>query len=251
MKTILLPFQDDDVAELALETALMVASQFNSYLEGLYVLTQPQVIAGEGIAFPAVYLSQAAEDGRKLADAARARFEAYLRGKDIPLGNIGDHMEGVCGAWREQEGVETQIVGEYSRLFDLVVIARTNKVYTGDWNSICEAALFDSGRPVLIAGDRSAQSMSEHIVIAWNGSTETARAIALGMPFLRIADRVTVLTVEGGTVPGPTGDEVARHLSRHGIRATAMTGQPDGQPTGEAILHQAHALGADLLIKGA
>ena len=56
------------------------------------------------------------------------------------------------------------------------------------------------------------------IVIAWNGSTETARTIALGMPFIRNSERVCVLTIKGGTVPGPSGEQVADQLIRHGVR---------------------------------
>jgi hypothetical protein len=58
-----------------------------------------------------------------------------------------------------------------------------------------EAALFESGRPVLLVPPSSPGSIGETIVIAWNGSTETARTVALGMPFLLKAQRVILLTI--------------------------------------------------------
>ena len=88
-------------------------------------------------------------------------------------------------------------------------------------------------------------------MIAWNGSTESARTIAFGMPFLRAAERVEVLTVKGHTVPGPSGVEVAAHLARHGIAATSRTLEPDERPAGEIILDEAGDFGADLILKGA
>ena len=84
-----------------------------------------------------------------------------------------------------------------------------------------------------------------------DGSTETARTIALGMPLLAGASKVVVLTVEGGTVPGPSGVQVAEHLVRNGIDANAITVGQDGRLVGEAILAEAGVIGADLLIKGA
>ncbi|MFZ0488312.1 MAG: universal stress protein, partial [Arenicellales bacterium] len=94
-------------------------------------------------------------------------------------------------------------------------------------------------------------TLGETVVVAWNGSTETARTISFGMPFLSGAKKVVVLTVEGGTVPGPGPDQVAEHLVRNGIKAEAKTVQTQGRSVGEAILAECHEVGADLLLKGA
>jgi nucleotide-binding universal stress UspA family protein len=89
-------------------------------------------------------------------------------------------------------------------------------------------------------------------VIAWNGSTETARAIAFSMPLLMHARQVVVLTVEGGSVSdGPSGEQVTRSLARHGVAVRALNVSPGRSSVGETILSQALVLGCDLLIKGA
>jgi nucleotide-binding universal stress UspA family protein len=71
------------------------------------------------------------------------------------------------------------------------------------------------------------------------------------MPLLKRANQVIVLTVQGGTVPGPTGEELARYLARNGVPSEPVTVSPEGRSTGEAILAQAAARQCDLLIKGA
>ena len=71
------------------------------------------------------------------------------------------------------------------------------------------------------------------------------------MPLLKKASHVVVLTVQGGTVPGPTGEELARYLHRNGVLCEPITVQPEGRSTGEAILAHATSLQCDLLIKGA
>jgi hypothetical protein len=56
------------------------------------------------------------------------------------------------------------------------------------------------------------------------------------------ASHVIVLTVQGGTVPGPTGEELARYLHRNGVLCEPITVQPEGRSTGEAILAYAASL---------
>ena len=72
------------------------------------------------------------------------------------------------------------------------------------------------------------------------------------MPLLQKANRVTVLTVIGGTeVPGPSDEQFIRYLQRLGITVEPMRIGLDGKNTGQAILAAAQTLACDLLIKGA
>lgn len=251
MKTILLPFHDDPVAEVALATAHKVAEQFGSYLEGMFVHPLPQIVAGEGITVPGAYITQPAENARELAGKARERFNRFMSEHGVPLREVGFLSATATAGWREVEGLESQIVAEYGRLFDLIVIGRTSTHAMPDWNAMCEGALFESGRPVLVAGAEVPTVLGRKVMIAWNGSTETARTIAVGMPFLHRAERVDVLTVEGGTVSGPSGEQIASHLVRNDIEAQARTVKPEGRSVGETILREAAETEADLLLKGA
>jgi nucleotide-binding universal stress UspA family protein len=97
----------------------------------------------------------------------------------------------------------------------------------------------------------SPASIGETIVIAWNGSTETARTVALAMPFLQKAGRVVVLSLEGWGMEGPSGAELALRLQRNGIRAETVARRLNTRSPGEAILEDAASFHADLLVKGA
>ncbi len=88
-------------------------------------------------------------------------------------------------------------------------------------------------------------------MVAWNGSTESARSVAFAMPFLANAREVHVLSVEGGSVSGPDARALEQHLVRHGIAATSSEVSPGDRSIGQAILEEADARGADLLVKGA
>ncbi|MEO0729934.1 MAG: universal stress protein, partial [Pseudomonadota bacterium] len=120
-----------------------------------------------------------------------------------------------------------------------------------------EAALFESGRPLLIAppvmsgADVSAASFGTHAVISWNCSTEAAHTVAAALPVLLAADRVTILTVEGAIVPGPDAAALADYLAIHGITATQVAKPRSSMGPGKAILEATRELGGDLLIESA
>lgn len=249
MKTILAPFHDDEVAEQALAAAAAVARRFGSYVEGLFVRESPQVIVSDLV--PSAYIDEFDDRWRQEATHARERFERAMGRLGVPFGEQAPAGESPSCGWREAQGLESEVVGDYGRLFDLIVIARSGARTALDWNATCEGALFESGRPVLVAGRRPVETLGERIVVAWNGSTETARTIALGMPILKQAKSVVVLTIEGGTLAGPSGEQVRLHLMRHGLNVSARTAPAKGRSVGEAILAEADALGADLVIKGA
>ncbi len=251
MKTLLLPFHDEESGRTALDAACVVARHFGSYLEGLLVRQGAPIDFGPGITVPPEYLIEAAAEWRRYADAVRQHFTQVIADRGIPLGEVETPAEGAMAGWREIEGRESEVVGEYGRLFDLLVIGRTSHDPSARWQETCESALFESGRPVLLVASQVPPTLHGTMVVAWNGSAETARTVALAMPLLATASEVVVLTVEGGMVPGPPGSEMAARLRRNGIAATAKTVETAARSVGETILEEAAGLGAAVLVKGA
>lgn len=242
MKSILVPFYDyydDDASASAVAAACQVAKAFDSYLEGLLV------IEGENTG------SVEAEDPEphEIADQIEAHFRSLVASEGIAFAPAD--ANGPRAAWRETGGIESHVVADYGRMFDLIVVRRAASHTANSWRHTYEAAIFESGRPVLLAPTTPPQKVGSNIVIAWNGSTESARTIALGLPLLVNATSVTILTVEGGTVPGPSPEVVQDYLTRHAIAAGTRHISPEGRSLGEAILDETAALGADFLFKGA
>ena len=253
MKAILLPLEESDGVPSMLETACLAAQRFGSHIDGLYVRRAlPGVvvadIGGYAAATPDLMQSFEEED-RQRGERMRTSFEEFMRKKGVPLGAPGDG--GPSAAWTVDNPPGDAALGMLARTFDLTVVGRPVGGAGAPAMSTLESVLFDSGRPVLIAPPVPTKTLAEVVVISWNGSTETARAVALAMPFLVTARRTVVLAVEGVMVPGPRADEVARNLERNGIPAKTREIPAGGRGGGEVILSEAGALGADLLIKGA
>src|SRR5690606_33028430 len=104
---------------------------------------------------------------------------------------------------------------------------------------------------ILIAPPHPPAQLGRDILIAWNGSTETARTIGFAMALLQQARRAIVLSVEGSGVPGPSGEDVARYLRRNGIACEIRSVAPSGRSAGKAFLDEAVNGRCCLLIKGA
>ena len=251
MKTILVPYYDDDVSPTALDQACLVAEKYGSYVEGLFVMRPPQIIEAEGIALAGAYITQLKDEWRRRADDARGRFTESMAERNIPVGDVTSPADGVSAGWREIEGPEGQVLGDYGRLFDLIVIGRTPEQALIDWQVMCESILFESGRPTIVAAPKGAEVIGNRIVIHWNGSTEASRAIALSMPFLTAAEAVQIVHVDVGTVPGPNAEEVCAHLNRAGVSATFVSVPVGERTNGQTLVDSYKEFSADLLVKGA
>ncbi|MCA1383617.1 universal stress protein [Bradyrhizobium yuanmingense] len=249
MKTLLVPLQNIPMMTATLAVAVGLARRSGAYIEGFPLrFGIPQYAAAElatGILLDTYQVKSEAE-----LNDMRNFFEAFMLKHDVPRATAGSNPP--CFGWLETAPEGEDFVGSYGRAFDLIVMARSDIDAVGPHRRAIESALFESGRPVLLAPSNGPRSVATNIMIHWNGSTEQARANAFAMPLLRLAERVSILTVVGGqAVPGPSAGQIARQLQYNGIAASLISVELDGRETGEAVLDAARAHGCDLLIKGA
>ena len=177
-------------------------------------------------------------------------FESFMQEHRVPQSTTT--TEGLSCGWLAAVPNNGNFVGSYGRVFDAIVMNRPNGDTSGAYRRAMESGLFESGRPILLAPPAPPKTFATNVMIAWNRSTEQARAIALALPLLHTADRVTVLKVNGGAeVSGPSADHLVQYLTRNEIKSDLMTVELDGGNTGEAILTAAQSINCDLLIKGA
>lgn len=256
MKTLLVPVAQHDCLPSVFETAILVARRFGSLIEGVSLRPALAEYVPVDMVGGMTWLRDEEAD-RVEAEAAGDRFIAAMEAAGIPLEDADDGSTpraantGARFRWRTDAPPGDAFLGQYARLFSTTIVGRPGSDDSAPRMTTVETALFESGRPILLAPPEPPVSLGESILIAWNGSTETARAIAFAMPFLRRARRILVLSAEGGMVPGPSAEDVARALGCEGIEASHKA-LPAGRRTpGEHILDEAAALGCDLIIKGA
>ena len=144
--------------------------------------------------------------------------------------------------------------GRLTRRFDLAVIAQTEPGKLPDRELIIEAALFDSGRPVLIVPYIQREGLRlDNVMVCWDGSRSAARAVGDAMPFLTRATRVEVVLVSSEPAKSNeiAGADIAHHLARHGIKVELKEIGIRDLDVPNAILSQAADEGTSLIVMGA
>jgi len=249
MKTILVPTLNIPAMTPTLETALLLAQRTGAYIEGVPLwFGIPEFVVAE---LASTY-SMETYRARREEETAEARklFETFMQAHGVAAARTS--ADQASFGWFAEVPPGEDLVGSHGRAFDVIVMSRPNADTTVPYQRAIESGLFESGRPVLLSPPIAPKQIATNIMIHWNGSTEQARANALAMPLLRLAGRVTVLTVIGGQgVPGPSADQVRKQLRYNGIAAEPVSVELDGRSTGEAVLAAAKAEGCDLLVKGA
>jgi nucleotide-binding universal stress UspA family protein len=249
MKTILVPTEHHPSMQSALDTALLLAQKFASCIEGLPL--RPGVAdlvamdPDSGLTMVAVK-----ENDAELVRQAEEAFRMFVSQHALAPWP-SQAADQVTWSWNKEAPSGHDFVGSYGRVFDVIVLARPGPEWQSPSMITLESALFESGRPVLIAPPSSPTSLGKNVLIAWNCSTEQATTTAHAMPLLRRAERVTIVTVEGSTVAGPSGEQMARTLKINGISAEPITLKAGKRNAGETLLNQAKELGCDLIVKGA
>src|SRR5262252_4288438 len=249
MKTILVPTEDNSAMQSALDTALLVARRCDSYIEGFALRWSTADFAAfdptGGIPLETDKLAAA-----RVEKQARQIFESFMHSHNVP--RSAAKTAALSFGWLDDAPQGEDFVGSYGRVFDVIVMSRPGANETFVHRRALDTGLFESGRPILLAPPSPPDQIGTNVLIAWNRSTEQARATALAMPLLQKADRITVLTVIGGTeVSGPAAEQFTQYLRRNRIGAELKKTELDGRSTGETILATAQSLGCDLLIKGA
>jgi nucleotide-binding universal stress UspA family protein len=230
-----------------LDVAAQLAQRLQAHLTGLFVLDIPipAFAGGEvaGAAAVADLIEAMRADGLKDAAKVEAAFRETLR------------REGLAGEWRLAEGITAGQLALQGRYADLIVAGQTEPEESTVGNAAIEAALFQTGRPVLVvprAG--TVTGLGKRVLVGWNASREASRALHDALPLIAGAESVTVLTINAEPGADSHGEEpgadIARHLARHGLKVTVrrIVGAEIG--AGDMLLNEAADLGADLLVMG-
>ncbi|MEN3931066.1 universal stress protein [Microvirga sp. W0021] len=248
MKTILVPVEQHSLIHNVFEASVTLAKLFDSYIEGAAIgVDLPDVpIMDVAVGLPSVWDH---EIRKEMAEASRQTFENYFTAKKIPRAE--DKPDGLCWQWHPAGPTTDTMLGAEGRCFDITVVGRPSTKEPIPRITTVESALFESGHPVLVIPPEPVHSLNEHIMIAWNGSSETARAVAFAKPLLEKAKHVTVLGIHGWNVGGPSAEEMVRMLNISGIKAEHMFLDTVTEEYGNMILKTAMDKKCDLLIKGA
>ena len=252
IRKILAPVDGSERSRFALRTAFAVAQRFDAHVLGAHVSIDPaQAVpfVGEGMSGALVQdlVELSVRENAARAAVARQLFERLQVDAGIPTATVPT-TDRASAAWAGSMGWDDAMLVRQGRLADMIVVARPGPAGT---DATPTRALFQTGRPVLVAGLAEAESLGERVIVAWNGGVEAARAITAALPFLAAAERVTAVAVRDASSDDDDRGlaEVAEYLAWHGVvaRTHAVITRA---PVGEVLLEAAVAASADLVVMG-
>lgn len=253
MRTILLPLNGSVTDRWALETGLDVAAPFGAHLTAL--LPKPEIAEvpvyssyGATAGFAMLVQNVQAEADKRHAKTL-AMLEDVAAGRSIRLGTRPDEPgPTVCLAG--PTGDSADLIRRWAAVHDLVVFPRLSdpKETVLSAPSLLKSTLEYCGRAVLVITDILPARFAR-VAIAWNGSTEGARAVSAALPFLHRANRIIILTAVTSKTDADQGKRLRDYLLRHGLHAEIDIRTADDS-VGHELVVGATAHGADLLVTG-
>jgi nucleotide-binding universal stress UspA family protein len=174
-----------------------------------------------------------------------------------------DDFEAACKklavASYEKRLVDDEALGGVSlqaRYADLVVLSQTDPDESAApvVADFPEYVVLNGGRPVLILPyAKTFETIASKVLIAWNGSAESTRAVTDALPLLRRAQLVQVAVFNPRAEPDIHGEQpgadIALFLARHGIKVEVIE-QDTQNGVGDALLSLAADRGSDLIVLG-
>ncbi len=241
----------------ALETALSLGQSFNCRVEVLHVELDAESsipILGDGMSGAVVsqMIDSLRETAKTRRDEASRIFDDLCVRKGLAvIGSAEPLKDGEFGvSFTHVVGIEADEVSRRGVLADLTVLARPEVDSDLDLSQSLDAALFDTGRPVLLVPASVPEDLLKTVAIAWDGSREAARSVAIALPLLKQAQKVVVLTARESAVKAEPS-ELTNYLGGHGIDAKTWAFTPGEEAVGAALLIEASKADASLLIMGA
>ena len=229
--------------DVAGDFAISVATAFDAHLSGVAFAYEP-VIGGMLMPVPdASLLESFRTENSRAAQRAKREFDEATRRAGVRSDSIALPATADEAARR---------FGTIARDYDLSVLAQAEPDGDVAETLAIEAALFNSGRPVLVVPYIQSTGLKlDRVMVCWDGSRNAARAVADAMPLVRRAGAIEVVTIESQERRNElAGAKIAEHLARHGLKVELKPIVASDADVANTILSHAADSAADLIVMG-
>ncbi len=260
VKNILVIASDAVSGRAALITAVELAASLRCHLDVLHVRPDPVAalpLVGEAMSGAVVdeMMDMAERETEVRCKNVRSMYDEISRSYGASDDEAFRASEGVRTSWVEEVGVEEQLVATRGCRADFIVLARPTVSNETAALITLNAALMQSGRPIIVAppgrnvGDET-RGLIKRLAVFWNGSIEATRAVAAARPFFELVEEVVVLRAEEEEWLAPVEDLEA-YFAFHDVKNVVRKVLPPASRTGEALIEATTEIKADLMVMGA
>jgi nucleotide-binding universal stress UspA family protein len=229
--------------DAAADYAIDLAAHCEAHLAGAAFVYDPVLPVTMMAPIPVDFIEEQRAENERAASDAIARFD-----RAAGLAQISTETHVLTSS----VGGAADLFSRMARRFDLAVVRQAEPGRGAD-DLVAEAALFQSGRPVIVVPYIHTGGCSfERIMVCWDGGRTAARAIGDALPLLVRAKEVEVVLVMGeeGKREEIAGANMGRHLARHASKVEVKRIVAEGA-VHDTLLSYAADISADFIVMGA
>jgi nucleotide-binding universal stress UspA family protein len=246
-KNILVHLDNSSGCRNRLEVAFGLAKEYEAELLGLFVVPtyiMPSYVEAQ---ISVDLINEVTEKALERARDTARRYEKLAQDAGVKL------QTAVI------EGQAIPVLREHSKYADLLLLGQDHPDDPDNASyGLADALLFEGACACLVVPHSGKVSApAKRVLLTWNASRESARALREAMPLLRGAETVVVLSSEpdGGDDQLATGHPHAEALQKllesHGIESVSSGFNDLELSASEAIIGQSAEMDADLIVMGA
>jgi nucleotide-binding universal stress UspA family protein len=255
IKSILILFSGEHQEFAALSTAFTLARSCDAHVKCLHVSPETQDIIYPdleiGLPLTIDITQEYAQINKERLEKARAAVKKQAAAANIPLHPTRLPLHHASVSFVHKVGAIDKVTAQMGKFADLIIMGRTIRTVSADYEAAVIAALFDTGRPVLFIPPQAPSPIDNIVAVAWNESKEATRAIAAAMSFLKRSERICILTSKERGKAAYDTHQLNEYLSLHGLEAMPIAVGHEQYSIGLALMNRAKNLHVTMLVMGA
>ena len=230
--------------DTAAQFAVSIAAAFEAHIAGIAFAYDPVITPTVMDGLSGGWVDAQRAENQAAAQKAVDRFEAAAK------------LQGLSAEHRIIEaslGRAASLFGHMTRRFDLAVVGQTDPARVLPDDLMIEAALFESGRPVVVVPYIQKDGLKlDRILVCWDGSRSAARAIADSLPFLKYGKLIEIVMVATGSGKADElpGVDLGEHLARHDLDVEVKRLVAGDIDVSNVVLSYAADCAADFIVMG-
>jgi len=244
MRAILVPVADRPECARALSTAFSIANRIDASVSGCHM--RPHRYSDTRLSPAFAEAAWRKKSSKKAPAAAKALYEQIANQAGFDLKRRASAQP--AALWSEKVGSPDRLMAIVGPLADLIAVSRPERPGSVA-DMFLNAALLQSGRPVLVLPKAARRNVGTHICIGWNQTTEAAQTVAAVAPLLAAAESVTIVSCGPEDQPGPKSTQLVQYLRHYGVSAERVSTR--GRDIEGELTAACKDVGANLLVAGA